>query len=200
MELDKLKTIIESIIFASDSSVSFNTLKEIFGDEVDVDDIRQAIDKLVAEYNESNRGFWLQEIAGGYQFRTKQDFALWIKKLSKVKPTRLSQPSLETLAIIAYKQPITRPEIEQIRGVDVGGVLKTLLERKLIRIMGKKDLPGRPLIYGTTNEFLEVFGLKDLESLPTLKDFKEFESVKDIVPLPKEEEEENKTVKEEEEE
>ena len=109
-------------------------------------------------------------MAEGFQFRTRPEYAEWIKKLKKTKPLALTQPALETLAIVAYKQPVVRGEIEKIRGVDSGGVLRTLLERKLIKILGKKDVPGKPLVYGTSKQFLEMFGLKDLSSLPTLKD------------------------------
>ena len=113
-------------------------------------------------------------MAEGYQFRTKSEYAQFILRMLKASPTRLSRAALETLAIIAYKQPILRHEIERLRGVDVGGILRTLLEKDLIRIMGRKSLPGRPLIYGTAKKFLEVFGLRDLESLPKLKEIKEF--------------------------
>jgi segregation and condensation protein B len=114
----------------------------------------------------------LKEVAGGYQFRTRSDYGPYILRMLKTAPARLSRAALETLAIIAYKQPILRQEIERLRGVDVGGILKTLLEKGLIRIVGRKNLPGRPLIYGTTKKFLEVFDLKDLDSLPKLKEIK----------------------------
>ncbi len=114
----------------------------------------------------------LEEVAGGYQLRTPKEHALYVRKLLAAQPPRLSRPLLETVAIIAYRQPITRPEIEQLRGVDTGGVLETLLERRLIKIAGRKEAPGRPMMYATTPEFLEVFSLKDLESLPDLKSFR----------------------------
>src|SRR5262245_58676526 len=110
----------------------------------------------------------LVEVAGGYQFRTAPEHAEWVRRLFQQKPWRLTRPTLETLAIIAYKQPITRAEIEAIRGVDVDSVLASLLSRKLIRIVGRKDVIGRPLLYGTTRQFLEVFGLRDLNGLPAL--------------------------------
>ena len=121
------------------------------------------------------RGVMLEEVAGGYQLRTPKEHALYVRKLLAAKPPRLSRPLLETLAIIAYRQPVTRPEIEQLRGVDSGGVLETLLERRLVRIAGRKEAPGRPIMYATSPEFLEVFGLRDLESLPDLEEFKELE-------------------------
>jgi segregation and condensation protein B len=122
------------------------------------------------------RSFCLKEVAEGYQVRTRSAYAPYVLTMLKSSPSRLSRAALETLAIIAYKQPIIRQEIEQFRGVDVGGILRTLLEKDLIRIMGRKTIPGRPLIYGTTKRFLEVFDLKDLESLPKLKEFKDFGS------------------------
>jgi segregation and condensation protein B len=116
----------------------------------------------------------LVEVAGGYQLTTKQECAPWIRRLEEIRTaSRLSKPALETIAIIAYKQPITRPEIEEIRGVDTAGVIKTLLERRLIKIAGRREAVGRPLLYGTTKEFLEYFGLRDLSGLPSLKEFKE---------------------------
>jgi segregation and condensation protein B len=115
----------------------------------------------------------LKEVAGGYQFRTRPEHTEWIKKLIQPRPPRLSKAALETLAIIAYKQPLIRSDIEHIRGVDCGGVIRALLERKLIRVLGRKEIPGRPLIYATTKRFLEVFDLKDLKDLPTPKEIDE---------------------------
>ena len=130
---------------------------------------------LGSQYAQGGRGITVEEVAGGYQLRTRKEFAPHIRKLLAAKPPRLSRPLLETLAIIAYRQPITRPEIEQLRGVDRGGVLETLLERRLVKIAGRKDAPGRPMVYETTHEFLEVFGLKDFDSLPDLSEFQEIE-------------------------
>ena len=114
----------------------------------------------------------LEEVANGYQLRTAKEHAFYVRKLLAAKPPRLSRPLLETLAIVAYRQPVTRPEIEQLRGVDCGGVIDTLLERRLIKIGGRKEAPGRPLVYATTQEFLEVFSLKDIGSLPDLEEFR----------------------------
>jgi len=130
---------------------------------------------MAAEYSAENRGIVIDEVAGGYQMRTPKDHAGYVRKLLAARPPRLSRPLMETVAIIAYRQPITRPEIEQLRGVDTGGVLETLLERRLVKIAGRKDAPGRPMVYETTDEFLELFGLKDLESLPDLSEFREIE-------------------------
>jgi len=169
MEDAQLKAVIESLIFVSESPLHIDRIKEVLG-EVSKKEILRLLSDLREDYERSQRGFSLVEVAEGFQFRTRPQYAEWIKRLKKAKPLALSQPALETLAIVAYKQPVVRAEVEKIRGVDCGGVLHTLLERKLIRILGKKDVPGKPLVYGTSKHFLEMFGLKDLSSLPTLKD------------------------------
>jgi len=138
-------------------------------------EVQQALEELAREYIEGGRGILLTEVAGGWQFRTRPENGALLRSFFQAKPARMSKPSLETLAIVAYRQPITRVEIDEIRGVDSGGVLKTLLEKNLVRIVGKKDEPGRPMLYGSTQEFLELFQLKGLKDLPTLKDFRELE-------------------------
>jgi len=169
----QLKLIIEALLFAADKPVS---AQEIHGwlPEEPLSEIRQALKELENEYDTMERSFALKEVANGYQLRTHSAYAPYVLKMMKTSPTRLSRAALETLAIIAYKQPVLRQEIERLRAVDVGGILKTLLEKGLIRIMGRKSLPGRPLIYGTTRKFLEVFDLKDLDSLPKLKEIEGF--------------------------
>jgi segregation and condensation protein B len=148
-------------------------MKEILGDAVH-SDIRALLQELQSEYEEANRGFRLVEIAGGFQLCTTPEVASWLKKLYASKhKEHLSRPALETLAIVAYKQPLVRAEIEFIRGVNVDGVIKVLLERNLIRIVGRRESPGRPILYGTTNEFLQYFGLNSLEDLPRLGEFTE---------------------------
>ncbi len=169
MEDAELKAVIESLIFVSESPLSLDRIREVVG-EISRKDLQRYLSELLEDYERAQRGFTLVEVAEGFQFRSRPQYAEWIKKLKKTKPLALSQAALETLAIVAYQQPIVRTDVEKIRGVDSGGVLRTLLERKLIRILGKKDIPGRPLVYGTSKQFLEVFGLKDLSSLPTLKD------------------------------
>ncbi|MFH1242909.1 MAG: SMC-Scp complex subunit ScpB [Pseudomonadota bacterium] len=168
-----LKLIIEAFLFTTDKPLSAAEIHGWLSEETRVN-IRQALKELQEEYDAMGRSFVLKEVAEGYQFRTKSGYAPYVLRMLKASPTRLSRPALETLAIIAYKQPVIRQEIERLRGVDVGGILKTLLEKGLIRIMGRKNLPGRPLIYGTAKKFLEVFDLKDLESLPKLKEIKDF--------------------------
>jgi segregation and condensation protein B len=140
---------------------------------LDVERVEKALYQLSGHYREGVCGIVLHEVAGGWQLRSSPDNALFARRFLKVKPHRLTRAALETLAIIAYRQPVTRPELEEIRGVDCGAVVKALLERRLVKILGKKEEPGRPILYGTTKEFLEFFALKDLASLPTLREFHE---------------------------
>ena len=170
-----LKLIIEALLFASDRPLSARDIQVCLPDETPAG-INEKLKELQTEYDSLDRSFVLKEVAQGFQLRTRPEYALYVLKMLKSSPTRLSRAALETLAIVAYKQPILRQEIERLRGVDAGGILRTLLERDLIRIMGRKNLPGRPLIYGTTKKFLSVFDLKDLTSLPKLKEIKEFGS------------------------
>ena len=172
MERDQLKSILESLLFASEGPVTVHRLGEVL-EGVERSEISSALQELQAEYDASGRGFRLAEVAGGYQMQTARENADWVKKLYRDRPQRMSRATLETLAIVAYKQPITRAEIEAIRGVDVDGVVATLLDRRLIRIVARKDVPGRPFLYGTTPEFLQLFNLKDLSHLPTLKEMEE---------------------------
>jgi len=167
-----VKPILESLIFVSDAPLSLDRMC-ILLEEFDRGDIRSALMELTADYRQRGGAIILTEVAGGYQFRTLPEYADYLKRLTKTRAPKFSQSALETLAIVAYRQPITRAEIEYLRGVDCGGVLKTCLEKRLVRILGKKDVPGRPLIYGTTKEFLEMFSLKDLASLPTLKEIQD---------------------------
>jgi segregation and condensation protein B len=164
-----IKPILEGIFFISDSPVRLETLIEILP-ESNKEEILEGIARIKTEYEDGSKGVELVEIAGGYQFRTKPRWAEWINRLKKTKAVKLSRSALETLAIIAYRQPIIRPAVEEIRGVDSGWVLRTLLEKGLVKMMGRKDLPGRPMIYGTTRAFLELFGLNTLADLPTLKE------------------------------
>jgi segregation and condensation protein B len=164
-----LKGLLEALIFASDHPQKANDLAKAAS--ANVKEVRDLLDDLKTEYRP--RGIQLDEVAGGWIFRTSSAYAPFVRDLTKQKPVRLSRAQVETLAILAYRQPVTRPEIDDIRGVDSGPVLKVLLERDLVRILGKKDEPGRPMIYGTTTTFLEFFGLKSLKDLPTLREFTE---------------------------
>jgi len=165
-----LKNLIEALVFASDKPVTVVRLKQLTRIK-ETARIEAALESLTADYKE--RGIALQSISGGYMFRTQSHFSGWVQQLIAGRPVRLSRAQLETLAIIAYRQPITRPEIDDIRGVDSGGTLKVLLDRNLIRILGKKEEAGRPLLYGTTKEFLDFFSLGDLRELPTLREYSE---------------------------
>jgi segregation and condensation protein B len=164
-----LKGLLEALIFASDHPQKANDLAKAAS--ASVKEVRDLLADLKTEYQP--RGIQLDEIAGGWLFRTSPGYAPFVRDLTKLKPVRLSRAQVETLAILAYRQPVTRPEVDDIRGVDSGPVLKLLLERDLVRILGKKDEPGRPMIYGTTTAFLELFGLKSLKDLPTLREFTE---------------------------
>jgi segregation and condensation protein B len=166
-----LKLIVEAMLYAAEKPLSAREIHSIIPD-AKLPDIKSALKVLQYEYEAMGRSFTLKEVANGYQFRSRSEYGSYIMKMLQRSPNRLSKASMETLAIIAYKQPILRQEVERLRGVDVGGILRALLEKDLIRIMGRKNLPGKPLIYGTTKKFLEVFDLKDIESLPKLKEFK----------------------------
>ncbi len=166
-----LKLIVEALLFASDKPLTAKDIHSVLPD-VKLQEIAGALRVLKYEYEAFGRSFGLKEVADAFQFRSHAEFGPYILTMYQTSPSRLSRAALETLAIIAYKQPILRQEVERLRGVDSGGILKMLLEKELIRIVGRKNLPGRPLIYGTTKKFLEVFDLKDLDSLPKVKEIK----------------------------
>ena len=170
--MSQVRAIIESLLFVSEVPLSLVKIKSILSMYTH-GEIIQALEDLRQEYADEKHGFCLAEVAQGYQFRSKAEYGDWIRKLKRIIPTKLSLAALETLAIIAYKQPILRSEIENLRGVDVGGILRLLLEKNLIKILGRKNVPGRPIIYGTTQKFLEFFSLKDISSLPTLEEIEE---------------------------
>ena len=178
VEDEQLKSILESLLLAAGEPVSAAKLAAAL-DDVAPGVITRTLNAMAHEYAASNRGYRIEEVAGGFQLRSAREHSTYVRKLLASRPPRLSRPLLETVAIIAYKQPITRPEIEQLRGVDTGGVLETLRERRFIKIAGRKDAPGRPIVYATTPEFLETFSLKDLRGLPDLKEFQEIERAVD---------------------
>ena len=172
MERDELKSIVENVLLAADQPVNAAELEKIFLNTAEKNDLQVILEELKEEYQ--SRNLQILEVADGYQLCTRHEFNEWIRKFLKLdRSSRLSQPSLDTLSIIAYKQPLTRQEIDDIRGVDSSGVVKTLLEKKVIGPAGRKKVPGRPIMYRTTQKFLEYFGLKDLSDLPTLEDLKE---------------------------
>ena len=173
--MDDIKNIIESLLFVAEEPLTIDRFKNIISG-AETKEVREALEELKADYKTRQGGFFLNQVAGGYQIRTRPEYMEWIKRLLQPKPMRLSKAALETLAIIAYKQPVIRSDVEHIRGVDCGGVLRVLLERKFIRVLGRKEIAGRPLIYATTKRFLEVFDLKNLKDLPTPKEIEEFGS------------------------
>jgi segregation and condensation protein B len=169
---DDIKNIIESLLFVSEIPLTVDKFKDVLP-SADTAEIKGTLNLLMEEYENRGGGFCLKEIAGGYQLRTRPKYTPWVTLLVQPNPPRLSKASLETLVIIAYKQPVIRSDIEQIRGVESGGIIRGLLERKLIRILGRKEIPGRPLIYATTKLFLEIFDLKSLGDLPTPEEIEE---------------------------
>jgi segregation and condensation protein B len=168
---DRVRNVVETLLFLAEKPVTVEEIRQASG--VEAERIVKALDQLSGHYREGPCGVVLHEVAGGWQLRSSPDNSAFARRFLKVKPQRLTRAALETLAIIAYRQPVTRPEVEEIRGVDSGAVVKALLDRKLLKILGKKEEPGRPILYGTSREFLEFFALKDLASLPTLREFHE---------------------------
>lgn len=169
-EENNIKSVIEALLFASERPLLADQIKNVLN--TDGASVRKAVEELANEYEQNNRGLRIAEIAGGYQMITAVSFAPFLKKLFKARHAdRLSKPALETLAIIAYKQPLTKGQIQSLRNVNIDGVMKSLLEKNLIRITGRKKAPGRPFVYGTTRLFLEHFGLKSLEELPKIENF-----------------------------
>jgi segregation and condensation protein B len=164
--------ILEGLLFVAEEPLALAKLQEILAD-ADPAETAASVRDLALRCEAEGRGIMVQEVAGGFRLATRPDVHPWIQRLQQVKPARLSRAALETLAIIAYRQPITRAEIEAIRGVAVDGVLRTLLERELVRMMGRKADAGRPMLYGTTQQFLEHFGLRELADLPTLREINE---------------------------
>jgi segregation and condensation protein B len=173
MEIEKLKQILESLLFVSETPLSAKKVSSFLKDAKE-EEIEQAFQGLTGEIEGLGRSFQVVAVAQGYQLVTRSEYHRYAKELYKViSKTRLSKASLEALAIIAYKQPVTRAEVEAIRGVEVTNLIQSLLEKKMIRILGRAETPGRPLLYGTTHEFLIHFGLKDLSDLPKVSEIQE---------------------------
>ena len=177
MDRKLLTSIVEGLIFVQPEPVSVEALAAAIN-EAALEEIQSVLEELEKEYETRSRGFHLCRVASGYQFRSLPKIAPWVLELRKIKPAKLSRASLEALCIVAYNQPVTRNQIEQIRGVESSAIMRNLTERGLVEVVGRKDVPGRPLLYGTTKRFLEVFGLPDLASLPPLPE--------DFVDLPSE--------------
>ena len=171
---DQAVSIIEAMLFASNRPVGMGTLKQIFkGSNIRSKDIKRILEDLASDYAGARRGVTLEEVNGGYQLRTKVDNAEFLRRLNKSRPFRLSGPALETLSIVAYKQPITKHEVDEIRGVESGHLIRALMERGIVNFQGKSELPGKPMMYGTTRKFLEIFGLRNIKELPTLSEIDE---------------------------
>lgn len=172
MDRDELKPIIENLLLASDQPVSADLLYQTFLGRSNREDLQSILKELKEDYQ--SRNLQIVEVADGFQLCTRSEYSDWIRKLLKLdKSFKLSRAALDTLAIIAYKQPLTRAEVDEIRGVDSSGVVRTLLEKKIISPAGRKNVPGKPMMFRTTQKFLEYFGLRDLSEMPTLEDFNE---------------------------
>jgi segregation and condensation protein B len=185
---DNRKSVIEALLLASEKPLPLDKIREIL-DNLPAQEALKLIEELKAEYEQTNRGIRIAEIAGGFQMITAPNFAPFLKKLFKSRNVeRLSKPALETLAIIAYKQPLTKGEIELLRDVNVDGVMKNLVEKNLVRISGRKKVPGNPYVYGTTRHFLEYFGLKSLKDLPRIEEFSAMAEQKELLDVTLEEE------------
>jgi len=172
--MEQIKPILEALLLASDAPLSVEKIRDILPD-AERDEINRQLTELVSEYEARNGGFHLCAVAGGYQFRTRPDFGQWIKKLKGARTQVLSPAAMETLAVVAYRQPVMKSEVDKIRGVDSSASVKGLLDKKIIRMVGRKDVPGKPMLYGTTKKFLEMFNLNDLSELPTLRELREIE-------------------------
>jgi len=174
----RIKHIVEAVLLASGKPLTLEQLLGVFGDgeKPERDQLRQAIATLQEDYAE--RGIELVQVASGYRMQVKQTMEPWVSRLTEEKPARYSRALLETLALVAYRQPITRGEIEDIRGVSVSSsIVKTLQEREWVRIVGHRDVPGRPAMYGTTRQFLDYFNLKGLDDLPTLMELRDIDAI-----------------------
>jgi len=171
-EEDNIKAVVEALLFSSDKPLMIEQIKKVL-DNLDAGQIRRTLENLIKDYEQSNRGMRIYEVAGGFQMISATHFSSFLRKLYKgpQNSEKLSLPALETLAIIAYKQPLSKMEIESLRKVNADGVVSTLEEKSLIRVTGRRKTPGRPKVYGTTRQFLEYFGLKSLEELPKIANF-----------------------------
>jgi len=179
MEQQQLKNIIEAVLMSAEKPLKVNDIEALFAGDNDMptrDDIRKTLKELGEDYE--NRGFELKEVSSGFRIQVRQDHSDWIGRLWEEKPARYTRALLETIALIAYRQPITRGEIEEVRGVSVSSnIIKTLMEREWIKVLGHKDVPGKPALYGTTKEFLDYFNLKSLEDLPSLAEIKDLDQI-----------------------
>ena len=185
IEKDKLKNIIEAALFAVGRPMSIDQIMKLFGDEErpSTNLVKAALDLLQKE--SEGRGVELKLVASGYRYQSKQEYSQWLSRLWEERPAKYSRAALETLALIAYRQPVTRAEIEDVRGVGVSSsIIKTMIEREWIRVVGHRDVPGRPALYATTKQFLDYFNMKNLEELPTLAEIKDLKDIHPELDLP----------------
>ena len=172
MDRESQKRIVEALVLGAPEPVSARKIAEVVPG-LETEDAVAIVAELGREYEELGRAFEIWEVAGGYQLRTRPEYASYLRLLHRERPLRLSRAALETLAVVAYRQPVTRAEVEAVRGVEVDAVIRSLLERHLVRVAGHREVPGRPMLYATTKRFLEVFGLGELDDLPTLREMEE---------------------------
>ena len=192
METEQLKRILEALIMASSTPLSVDRMLAVFPEDQqpEQDTLRETLSALAEDYADTS--LELKEVSTGFRFQVRKNYAEWVSKLWEEKPARYSRALLETLALVAYKQPITRGEIEKIRGVSVNTqIMKTLLEREWVTIVGHRDVPGKPAIYATTKQFLDYFNLKSLEDLPPLAEIKDLDQLNGELAFPTAEEEDN---------
>ncbi|MGZ3689588.1 MAG: SMC-Scp complex subunit ScpB, partial [Bdellovibrionota bacterium] len=173
LDLDELQSCVEALLFMTEKPMSVDKLHELLGPDLKLSLFQEAMSALMDRYQKPHHGFELVQVAGGFQFRTKPGRAALAKKLAKIQTQRLSSGAMESLAIVAYKQPVLKDEIDKIRGVDSSHFIRGLLDKKLIRISGRSELPGRPMLYSTTPDFLELFGLKELSAMPSLRELEQ---------------------------
>ncbi len=183
MEQNELKAVVEALLLASDRPLTAEEMKQAFDENVSAGDLREQLEILTAEYESQNRGIRLAQIAGGYQLVTDEKLSAYLKRFCQSREKKkFSQATLETLSVIAYRQPVTRADIEFIRGVNVDGALQTLVDKNMVQVVGRKEVPGRPMLYGTTKEFLERFGLNTVKELPPLAEFTEKDIDQNLLP------------------
>ena len=166
-----LRSVVEALLFVADRPMPAEQLHRAVAEDHSLSEVREVLDALLGDYAEGQRGVVLEEGDSGFRLRTSVDVAPWVRGFADLRPTRLSRAALETLAIVAYRQPCTRADVERVRGVESGGILRALLDRKLLRIAGRRDVPGKPMVYATSPEFLDTFGLTALSELPSLREF-----------------------------
>jgi len=194
----EIQRIVEAILFAANKPMTHKDIQQVFPEieQPELGEIQAAIDAISEDYR--HRPIELKLVASGYRFQVRQELSRWVQRLFEERPPKYSRALLETLAIIAYRQPVTRGDIEDIRGVSVSsGIIQTLLEREWIRVIGHKEVPGRPGLYGTTKQFLDYFNIKSLDELPTLEQLQELEPAAEAIPVPEQEASEKQETREE---